>query len=93
MLLTCSALELVRVLSPWIVLNSSSSMSVTADSMTRGLAPRRTVVTDTMGGSTSGNSRTESRKYPITPKRIRAALIMVVSTGLRMEVSESFTAA
>jgi hypothetical protein len=35
-------------------------MSVTADSITRGLAPRRKVETEITGGSTSGNSRTDS---------------------------------
>jgi hypothetical protein len=62
MLLTCSELALVSVLSPAIVLSSSSRMSVTVDSITRGFAPRNTVVTETIGASTSGNSRTGSRK-------------------------------
>ncbi len=62
MLLTCSALLLVSVRRPGIVLSSSSRMSVTVDSITRGLAPRNTVVTETIGASTSGNSRTGNRK-------------------------------
>jgi hypothetical protein len=59
MRLNCSALELVRVRNPGSVLSSSSRMSVTADSMTRGFAPRRKVATEMTGGSTSGYSRTE----------------------------------
>ncbi len=60
-LLTCSWLVLVSVRRPGIVLSSSSRMSVTVDSTTRGFAPRSTVVTETIGGSMSGNSRTGSR--------------------------------
>ena len=58
----CSEEDEVSVRRPGTVLSSSSSTSVTDDSMTRGLAPRRVVWTDTMGGSTSGNSRTESSR-------------------------------
>ena len=65
-------------------------MSVTADSITRGLAPRRKVETETTGESTSGYSRTGSRRNPIVPKRTNAALTMLVSTGRRMAVSDSF---
>jgi hypothetical protein len=61
MLLDCSPLVLVRVRSPSTVLNSSSRISVTADSMTRGLAPGRKVETEMIGGSMSGYSRTLSR--------------------------------
>ena len=61
MLLNPSALELVRVRNPSTVLSSSSKMSVTADSTTCGLAPGSSVLTETIGGSTSGNSRTASR--------------------------------
>ena len=61
MLLNPSALELVRVRKPSTVLSSSSRMSVTADSTTWGLAPGSSVLTETIGGSTSGNSRTASR--------------------------------
>ena len=43
---------------PRRVLSSSSRMSVTADSTTCGFAPGSAVLTETMGGSTSGNSRT-----------------------------------
>ena len=60
MLLDCSALELVSVRSPSTVLSSSSRMSVTADSMTRGLAPGRKTDTEMIGGSMSGYSRTLS---------------------------------
>ena len=60
MLLNCSALELVRVRMPGTVLSSSSRMSVMADSTTCGFAPGSNVCTEMMGGSTSGNSRTES---------------------------------
>ena len=60
MLLNCSALALVRVRMPGTVLSSSSRMSVMADSTTWGLAPGRKVLTEMIGGSTSGNSRTES---------------------------------
>ncbi len=61
MLLDCSALEEVRVRSPSTVESSSSSRSVTVDSTTRGFAPGRKVETETIGGSMSGNSRTDSR--------------------------------
>ena len=91
MLLTCSELALVSVRNPGIVLNSSSRMSVTADSITRGLAPRSTVDTDTTGESMSGNSRTESWKYPMPPNSTSATLTMLVSTGRRIAVSESLT--
>src|SRR5262245_60626617 len=90
MLLIPSWLELVRVRSPSTVLSSSSRMSVTADSTTWGLAPGRTVLTETIGGSTSGNSRTDNWKYPSTPKSTRARLSMLASTGRRMDRSESF---
>ena len=90
MLLNPSALELVRVRSPSTVLSSSSRMSVTADSTTCGLAPGSTVLTETIGGSTSGNSRTASRVYPMTPNRTSARLTMLASTGRRMDRSESF---
>ena len=88
MLLLCSPLVLVSVRRPSSVASSSSRISVTADSTTRGLAPGRMVDTETIGGSISGNSRTESRLYEMTPKSTRARLIMVASTGRRMEVSE-----
>ncbi len=90
MLLDCSALELVSVRSPGTVLSSSSRMSVTADSITRGLAPRRNVDTEIMGGSTSGNSRTDSLVYPIAPNSTIAALTMLVITGRAIEMSEIF---
>src|SRR3990170_2817267 len=89
----CSALELVRVRSPGIVLSSSSRMSVTADSTTRGFAPGSTVWTEMTGGSMSGYSRTDSSEYPMTPNSTRPALIMLASTGRRMEMSDSFMGA
>ena len=92
MLLNPSALELVRVRSPSTVLSSSSRMSVTADSTTWGLAPGSAVLTETIGGSTSGNSRTASWVYPMTPNSTSARLSMLASTGRRMERSESFMA-
>src|SRR5512146_3487333 len=92
MLLTPSWLELLRVRRPWPVLSSSSRISVTADSTTGALAPGNPVDTDTMGGSTSGYSRTARREYPITPKRTSAALTMLANTGRRMEMSEIFMA-
>ena len=60
MLLDCSADELVSVRSPGTVDSSSSMGSVTADSTVWGLAPGRMVLTEMIGGSTSGYSRTES---------------------------------
>ncbi len=93
MLLTCSALELVSVRSPGIVLSSSSRMSVTVVSMTRGFAPRSTVVTETTGESTSGYSRTGRRRNASPPKSTSARLIMLASTGRRIAVSLSFTVA
>src|SRR5687767_15174074 len=42
-----------------------------------------------MGGSISGSSRTGSRKTLITPKRTRARLIMVASTGRLILMRES----
>ena len=68
--------------------SSSSSTSVTADSMTAGLAPRRVTETDTIGGSTSGNSRTDSWRYPMMPNSTRPALNMAARTGRRIERSE-----
>src|SRR5918999_3246091 len=65
-------------------------MSVTADSMTRGFAPRRNVDTEITGASTSGYSRTERLMYPSTPKSTSATASMLVRTGLRMERSEIF---
>ena len=76
--------------SPSTVLSSSSRMSVTADSTTWGLAPGNTVVTETIGASTSGNSRTASWVYPMTPKSTSARLSMLASTGLRIDISEIF---
>ncbi len=67
-----------------MLLISSSRRSETSVSTTDAFAPGYTVVTETMGGSMSGNSRTGSRVRPITPKRIRARLIMEVSTGRLM---------
>jgi hypothetical protein len=61
MLETCSRLALVIVRMPSMVESSSSRMSVMVDSITRGFAPRRVVLTETMGASTSGYSRTGSR--------------------------------
>jgi hypothetical protein len=60
----CSELEEVIVRRPSRDESSSSSTSVTADSITRGLAPLRVVWTETIGGSTSGNSRTDNSRYP-----------------------------
>jgi hypothetical protein len=60
MLLDCSPLALVSVRSPGTVDSSSSRMSVTAVSITRGLAPARKVDTEMTGGSTSGYSRTDN---------------------------------
>ncbi len=74
------------------MLSSSSRMSVTADSTTWGLAPGSTVVTETIGASTSGNSRTASWVYPMTPKSTSARLSMLASTGLRIDISEIFIA-
>jgi hypothetical protein len=59
--LICSWLALVIARIPSTLESSSSSTSVTADSMTCGLAPGRTTVTETIGGSASGNSRTGNR--------------------------------
>ena len=59
--LICSWLELTSVRKPSTLDSSSSSTSVTADSMTCGLAPGSSTDTDTIGGSASGNSRTGSR--------------------------------
>jgi hypothetical protein len=61
MVLICSWLALVIVRSPSRLDSSSSSTSVTADSTTCGLAPGSNTVTETIGGSASGNSRTGSR--------------------------------
>src|ERR1051325_5124217 len=65
-------------------------MSVTADSTTCGLAPGSAVLTETMGGSTSGNSRTASWVYPMAPKSTSARLSMLASTGRRIERTEIF---
>ncbi len=92
MLLLCSPLEEVSVRTPGIVLSSSSRMSVTVVSMTLALAPRRNTDTDTTGGSTSGSSRTERRVKLMAPNRTSAADTMAVSTGRRIEVSESINA-
>ena len=64
MLEDCSELLLVMVRRPSSEASCSSSTSVTADSMTAGLAPRSVTDTETIGGSTSGNSRTESSLVP-----------------------------
>ncbi len=88
---TSSVLELVSVRTPAIVASSSSSTSVIEDSMTCAFAPGRTMLTEMTGESTSGNSRTESRVNAMNPNRIRARLTMLVSTGLRIDVSDSFT--
>src|SRR6266508_4200121 len=81
MLLTCSRLWLVRVLMPSMLLISSSSRSLTSVSTTAALAPGYTVVTLTIGGSMSGNSRTGRRDRPMTPKRMSARLIIVARMG------------
>ena len=59
--LICSWLALDMVRSPSRLDSSSSSTSVTADSITCGLAPGSSTVTETIGGSASGNSRTGKR--------------------------------
>src|SRR5918999_1238915 len=56
--LICSWLALDIVRKPSTLDSSSSSTSVTDDSTTCGLAPGNNVVTETTGGSASGNSRT-----------------------------------
>jgi hypothetical protein len=91
MLETCSRLALVIVRMPSMVESSSSRTSVMVVSITRGFAPRRVVLTETMGASTSGYSRTGRRLYPIAPKMTRARLIMLARTGRRMAVSERNT--
>ena len=90
-MLTSSALVLVIVRRPGIVLSSSSRTSVTVDSITLGFAPRRLVVTETTGASTSGNSLTGRRRKPMAPNSTRAALIMLASTGRRIDISDNFT--
>ncbi len=88
MALTSSRLVEARVRIPSIVFSSSSRTSVTSVSTTSGLAPGYTVTTDTTGGSTSGNSRTGRREYPITPNTINASVSIVAITGRRIQVSD-----
>src|SRR4029079_11757709 len=85
--LTCSWLALVIARNPSTLDSSSSRTSVTADSTTCGLAPGRRTVTDTIGGSASGNSRTGNRVYEITPTSTSPRLIMLDRTGRRMNLS------
>src|ERR1700674_2574805 len=44
-----------------------------------------------VGKSTAGKAATASRRYPNKPKTINDAVISVVITGRRMQVSEIFT--
>ena len=87
MVAICSWLLLVRVRSPSTLVSSSSSTSVTADSITCGLAPGRITVTVTTGASASGNSRTASRVYPMMPTSTMPRLTIEESTGRRMKSS------
>ena len=91
MLANCSALELVSVRIPSMVANSSSRISVIVDSITRGFAPGSETLTEMIGESMSGYSRTDRRPKAIAPNRTRARLIMLASTGRRIDMSESFT--
>ena len=89
MLLDCSELVLVMVRNPSTEASSSSSTSVTADSITCGLAPGRMVLTETIGGSTSGYGEPTTVAQTLEQHR-RAALIMLAKTGRWMEMSEIF---
>ncbi len=84
---TCSWLALVIERSPSRLESSSSRTSVTEDSTTCGFAPGRIAVTETIGGSASGNSLTGSCLYPMTPTRTMPRLTMLDSTGRRMNLS------
>ena len=91
MLADCSALALVSVRTPSIVASSSSRMSVIVDSTTRGFAPGSVTLTEMIGESVSGYSRTDRRWKAMAPNRTSAALIMLARTGRRIDMSESFT--
>ena len=50
-------------------------------STTCALAPGSVVLTEMIGGSMSGSSRTERRVYPMTPNNTSAPESMLASTG------------
>ena len=86
MLLTPSRLSLRKVLMPSMLLMASSSRSVTSVSTTWALAPGKTVVTETIGGSMSGNSRTGRRDSPINPKSTSTKFIIQARMGRWIEM-------
>jgi hypothetical protein len=78
---------------PSIVENCFSSGVATAEAIVSGLAPGRLAKTWITEKSTLGRSLTGSLGYEITPNRRIDTMTSVVITGLRMKISEMFTAA
>ena len=82
-----SALAERRLSSPAIANSSSSSRSVTSDSIVAGEAPSRVVSTVTMGMSTWGNRLILTRGIDMAPSNTNAPTNMTVMTGRRIERS------
>src|SRR5262249_47539168 len=72
---------------PWMVLMMSSSGLVTPVSISSGEAPRKVVVTLTMGSSTLGNWSTPISRKQNQPSTTNSRLIIVEKTGRLMQRS------
>src|SRR2546427_4586839 len=72
---------------PWTVLMISSNGRVTLVSISSGDAPRRVVVTVTMGSSTFGNWSMPICRNENQPRTTRNRLIIVAKTGREMHRS------
>jgi hypothetical protein len=75
---------------PEIVDNCRSIGDATDEAMVSGLAPGNCAVIWMVGKSTAGSAATGSSREAKMPKSINDAVICVVSTGRRIQVSEIF---
>src|SRR5215470_9737814 len=75
---------------PAMVESCRSIGPATDAAMVSGLAPGKVAVIWIVGKSTAGSAATDSSRYPKMPNTISDAVISVVITGRRMQVSEIF---
>ena len=72
---------------PGILLTAPSMIFVTLESITSGLAPGKTVVTEISEKSISGERSIEIRLADIKPNRTMTKLIMIAKTKRRTDTS------
>src|SRR5215471_10068252 len=79
----------VSELIPAIVESWRSMGEATEAAIVSALAPGNCPVIAMVGKSTAGSAATESSRYAKTPRTMMEAVTSVVSTGRRMQVSDS----